>query len=57
MGIAAFTTPHEKVGVLERGVAPIAGENVLISGRGMVLTTDWASVADPLMVPLVTLKV
>ena len=37
--------------------AKLAGVKVLASGRGIFLRTDWVSLAEPLMLPLVTVKV
>jgi hypothetical protein len=45
------------MGVLELSFSPWDGEKVLVSGRGIVLSTDWVSVTEPLILPLVTVKV
>ena len=58
MGASGYSTaPQENVGVFEVSVSPFAGDKVLVSAIGSDLSTDWVSVADPFMLPLVTVMV
>ena len=58
MGASGYSTaPQENVDVFEVSVSPFAGDKVLVTEIGSDLSTDWVSVADYFMLPLVTVMV